>query len=57
MSSVEIGVNLERLTVNVICMLAMDTGCGPSLVTMRKMGRNPWSRKLTEKILALSGVS
>src|SRR5258708_37861544 len=57
MSSVERGVNLERLTVSVTCMLAMETGCGPSLVMMRKMGRNPWSRELMEKILDFSGVS
>src|SRR5258706_11867138 len=58
MSSVEMGVNLARpAVVSVTCMLAMETGWSPSLVTTEKMGRNPCSRKSTENIFALSGVS
>src|SRR5579863_4307634 len=43
-SSDAMGVSLSRLAVvSVTCMLAMEMGWAPSLVTMKKMGRNPCS--------------
>ena len=38
-------------------MLAMETGWSPSLVTTKKMGSKSCAAKLTENILAFSGVS
>ena len=44
--------SLSRLAVvSVTCMLAMEMGWPPSLVTTKKTGSNPCSRKFTEKIL------
>ena len=42
---------------SLICIFTIEMGWSPSLVTMKKIGRNPCSAKLMVKIFAFCGLS